>query len=595
MRTRHSLPWAPVRAGAIVTLLVLAAAFPVQAQADPGRRVTIEDFFAEIVVAADGRTHVTETLRVRFDGEWNGLERIISRQHQTARGRRALLDLDIEPVTDDQGNVLRVEQPFAPSLHRLRIYPRTAAKDATHTFVIRYVVANAIRFFAEGHPTGFHDELYWNVTGNEWSARIEQARALVTLPDGVAPSDVSFYTGPTGARGQDAVLDRANERIVVATTRALDPGDGLTISVSWAPGVIARPTTSAALREDVGYYWPIGLPFLAFTWLFGIWRRHGRDPEAQTITVQYEPPADLSPAELGTLVDHRAQIHDINATLVDLAVRGYLRIEEREEKKLLGLLSRTEYWFHQRQPRETWNDLRTHERRYLNALFARPDPVSVDPDLASVKLSSLTNKFHESLSGIRNGIYDRLVRLKFYRRRPDKVRAAWLIGAGVLGGAGAMGASFLTESFLVAGPAPLIGGILASAALMAFFGWFMPAWTTEGARAREHALGFREFLDRVERDRFDRTITTPDLFERFLPFAMAFRCEDRWAKKFEDLLVTPPDWYSGGSGNFSSVNFTRGLSGMSSQAASTMSSSPSGSGGGGGSGGGSGGGGGGGF
>lgn len=582
--------------GGALLVLLLAAAFPLRAQDDdPNRRVTIEDFFAEIAVTADGVTHVTETLRVRFDGQWNGLERVISRQHRTASGRRTLLDLEMSGITNDHGQALRVEQPFAPGLRRLRIYPVTAARDTTHTFIIRYTVGNAIRFFPEGHPTGHHDELYWNVTGNEWEVRIERARALVTLPEGVAPSDVSIYTGPVGARGQDAVLERANASIAVETTRGLDPGDGLTVSISWAPGLVARPDGSMALREGAGYYWPVGLPILAFTWLFGIWRRHGRDPEARTISVQYEPPPDLSPAEIGTLVDHRAQIHDINATLVDLAVRGYLRIEEREEKRLLGLMSKTEYWFHERKPPGTWQELRPHERLYITALFAKPEPTSLEPDMASVKLSSLTNEFYKSLEGIRNGIYDRLVRLKYYRRRPDKVRAAWLIGAAVIGGAGAMGASLLTRSFAVAGPEPLIGGILASAALMAIFGWFMPAWTESGARAREHALGFREFLQRVERDRLDRTITSTDLFERFLPFAMAFRCEERWAKKFEDLLVTPPDWYSGSSGHFSSSSFTRSLSSMSSQAASTLSSSPSGSGGGGGSGGGSGGGGGGGF
>jgi uncharacterized membrane protein len=125
----------------------------------------------------------------------------------------------------------------------------------------------------------------------------------------------------------------------------------------------------------------------------------------------------------------------------------------------------------------------------------------------------------------------------------------------------------------------------------------MPARTVEGARAREATLGFKEFLSRVETERYRTMITSPEMFERYLPYAMAFDVADKWAKAFEDIYREPPQWYSGGSGHFSASSFSHSIGSMSSAAASSMSSSPSssGSGGGGSSGGGSGGGGGSGF
>jgi uncharacterized membrane protein len=145
---------------------------------------------------------------------------------------------------------------------------------------------------------------------------------------------------------------------------------------------------------------------------------------------------------------------------------------------------------------------------------------------------------------------------------------------------------------LFADPMILGGAGIAAGLILVVFGQLMPARTIRGARAREHALGFKEFLSRVEEDRFKRMITSPDQFEKFLPFAMAFKVEDRWAKAFDDMFREPPRWCSGyHHGHFHASSFSRDMRSMSTAAASTMSSSPSGSSGGGSAGGGGGGGG----
>jgi uncharacterized membrane protein len=148
--------------------------------------------------------------------------------------------------------------------------------------------------------------------------------------------------------------------------------------------------------------------------------------------------------------------------------------------------------------------------------------------------------------------------------------------------------------------AAIIGGILSGIIIIAF-GWFMPSRTVRGTRELERVLGFQEFLSRVESDRLDRMVRTPEMFERFLPFAMALGVEDNWARAFEGIYRQPPQWYSGPGGihAFQPRTFTSSLGRMSAQAATVMASAPRSSGGsgfsGGSSGGGFGGGGGGGF
>jgi uncharacterized membrane protein len=125
----------------------------------------------------------------------------------------------------------------------------------------------------------------------------------------------------------------------------------------------------------------------------------------------------------------------------------------------------------------------------------------------------------------------------------------------------------------------IVAGVL-SALIIIAFGWFMPAHTDQGARALEGVLGFEDFLNHVESDRFNRMIKTPQMFEKFLPFAMALGVEKNWSKAFQGIMTQPPDWYRGSYGpNFYPMMFTSDLGTMSSRASSVMASAPRSSGG----------------
>lgn len=583
------------------------------------RTLVLEHFDAELRVRANGDVDVTETIRARFTGSWNGIYRNLSLAHQTAAGRQERLDVDLVSITDETGRELEADASNEGRwTRRFQIWV-PGAENATRTIVLRYTVHNAIRFFDEDSEFGHHDELYWNVTGNEWEIPIENASARITLPDGVVPGESAGYTGAAGSTERAVLIEPLGNSVSFRATRRLAPAEGLTVALSWQPGFVARPRKRSMVERGLAGGWPALFPFLALIFGYRAWNKTGRDPEKRAITVQYEPPPDLSPAEIGTLVDHKAEMHDITATLVDLAVRGFIHIERKDEK-LLGIFKNKEYVFHLKKPRAEWSVLRGHEREYLDAIFRHAGEKSglaaikslfgEDEDVldtgpvsdgegatyGSVALSQLKNEFYRDLPGIKKALYAQLMSEGHYDREPQKVQAAWsLAGVGVAA-AGIGGAVAASNGTLPMDPVFLgIGGGLSGLVLLVF-AFLMPARTMLGARTREAALGFKEFLDRVEEDRFKRMITTPEMFERYLPFAMAFRVEKKWAAAFEDMFREPPRWYSGHYGSqFHASAFANDMNALTAAASSTMASSPSGSGGGGSSGGGSGGGGGGGF
>ena len=577
-------------------LLIGALVFSLGGDASAqGRSLRLRKFDALLTVHPDGSLDVTEQLTIGFTGQWNGINRDISLQHNTAQGRATKLDITIGYVTDETGQRLRVEEQRQDNgrTRRLHIYI-PGANNADRQIIIRYRVTNAIRFFFANSSVGALDELYWNVTGNSWTMPIDSAHARVLLPEGVTPTRTAVYTGALGSTSGDAKIDTVGNEVDFTLLRGLYPNEGMTIGVGWPPGHISsRPSETQERLATAARWLPLVIPLIVFILAFKTWEKHGRDPEEGSYVVRYEPVEGASPAELGTLVDNRADMDDVTATLVDLAVRGFIRIEETTESHLLGLSKSTDYIFHILRDRSQWTGIKPHEERYLSALSTLA-PIGE----TSVKVSELRNKFYTYLPTIRNAIYDSLLASGYYHERPDKVQGKW-IGLAVLSAFVGIGLSVLAVKmmWLMVSPFALIAAAVTSTAILFVFAQIMPARTIAGARAREATLGFREFLSRVEEERMQKMITSPAMFERFLPYAMAFGVADKWAHAFEDIYREPPTWYVGGSGQFSASDFSHSISDMSSAAASSMGSSPSssGSGGGGSSGGGSGGGGGSGF
>ncbi|HJP86108.1 MAG TPA: DUF2207 domain-containing protein [Gemmatimonadaceae bacterium] len=575
----------------VSALLSCAAASSAAAQ---GRDIRVRDFAALLTVNTDGSVSVVEQITIHFTGQWNGINRDLLLRHNTAQGRAVKLDVEDGPITDASGNPLQVEFQTQNSgwTRRFHIYI-PGASDADRTVIIHYRLKNAIRYFLKSSPVGELDELYWNVTGNEWTMYLDSVHARVVLPEDLRPTQTAVYTGYKGATEHDAVIERDQNEIGFTASHPLPPYAGMTIAVGWPGGHIAgRPSAAQVQLMQLVAWTPLLIPLLVFWFAYRRWDKYGRDPVEGSYVVRYEPVAGATPAELGTLVDNTADMSDVTATLVDLAVRGYIHITELKEEHLFGLVKNIDYRFDIVKKRSEWKGLKSHEVSYIDALAQ-----SADTDAYSVQMSDLRNKFYRFLPEIKNAIYDELVEADYYHERPDRAKAkAWGIAVVTAFILGSITVLSLSRGFSLFEPAALVFATVVSLVILAVFAQIMPARTAEGARAREASLGFKEFLSRVEEDRFKRMITSPELFEKYLPFAMAFGVEEKWANAFRDIYREPPTWYTG-TGHFDSVSFGHSISSMSSAAESAMSSSPSssGSGGGGSSGGGSGGGGGSGF
>jgi uncharacterized membrane protein YgcG len=566
-----------------LSLALLCLVTAVAGAQDPGRSLAIERFAADIAVGRDGVVDVGETITARFTGSWNGIYRTVPVDYRSPQGFNWTLDLELVGASLE-GRAVEVERERVRHFVKYKIWI-PGARDTTRTVVLRYRARNGLRFFED------HDELYWNVTGDEWDVPIGAASARITLPPGGTGIRATAFNGVYGATAQDAEVAVEGNTVRVDLPGPLGFHEGLTAVVGWDKGLVAEPTAADRARRFLASNWPLAIPIPVFLVMLALWRRVGRDPRRLPVAVRYEPPDALTPAEAGTLMDYSADMRDITATLVDLAVRGHLRIEEREESALLGLISRREYLFHRLTPPADAPPLGSHESRMLAGLF--------EGEAATVKLSDLDDEFYRHLPGIRSAIFERLVGRGLYRSRPDTVKGRWTMGAVALGalifGLGsAMGARFEL------GTLPFAVAALASGLVVAGFGRIMPARTPQGARTLERVLGFEEFLRRVDAERLERVVKTPEMFERFLPFAMAFGVERKWARAFQGIYREPPTWYVGsGTGPFDLNGFSSRLGTLSSRAESAMTSSPRSSGGsgfsGGSSGGGSGGGGGGGF
>jgi uncharacterized membrane protein YgcG len=569
---RRALAWA-------LAALALGAE-PLRAQ----RSLEIERFDADIAVERDGDIDVTERIQAHFTGEWNGLYRKVPVQYRTPQGFNWSIRLELVSATDDLGAPLRTETSREGHYVVYKVWV-PGARDATRTVLLRYRAKNALRFFEE------HDELYWNVTGDEWDVALGMVTARIALPAGATGIRATSFNGAYGSTATEAAVTVEDTGVRIVMPRKLEFREGLTAVVGWDKGLVPEPTATDRSLGFLASNWPLLFPIVVLAGMLALWWRRGRDPRRLPVSVQYEPPDGLTPAEAGTITDESADMRDITATVVDLAVRGYLRISEKEEEKLFGLLKGEEYVFHRGRPRADWQALAPHERSVLEGIF--------DDGVDEVELSDLENEFYKTIPEIRKSLMERLVGKRYYAARPDSVRTRWRVGALVVGFAFFIGGSAVSGRFGLT-PVPFMIAGVASALIILIVGHNMPARTVAGTRALEKVLGFGEFLDRVEKDRFERVVKTPEMFERFLPFAMAFGVEKKWARAFRDIYTTPPSWYSGpNAAAFNVSHFSSSLSNMSARTASAMSSSPRSSSGsgfsGGSSGGGGGGGGGGGF
>src|SRR6202035_4396493 len=228
------------------------------------------------------------------------------------QGFNYALFVKFESATDAADQPLKVESSRQGRYLKWKIYVDDAT-DAERTIRLHYQVRNGLKFFED------HDELYWNVTGDEWDVPIGDASAQILLPSDVTGVRTNEFTGSYGSRAQNANVSASENTVEVSMLRPLLFHEGLTIVVGWDKGFVKEPGTSDLISQFLESNWPVFLPIPIFLFMFWLWFTRGRDPRVGPIAVQYSPPEGMSPAEAGTLVDESAAMRDITGTIVERA------------------------------------------------------------------------------------------------------------------------------------------------------------------------------------------------------------------------------------------------------------------------------------
>lgn len=545
----------------------------------------ILDYHSDIRVAQDGRLEVTETIRVRAEGRQ--IRRGIYRDYPT-RYRDRLGDdviVDYEPLAVSRDGL---PEDFHTEAHRngVRTYFGSADRlldPGTYTYQYRYAAGRMLGFFED------HDELYWNVTGLGWDFPIDRASASISFGFDLPGDAVRFeaYTGASGQQG-DAwrLVPGAAGGSRIETTSPLAAHEGLTIVASWPKGYVDEPGVAkqaAWLMSDNANLLVAAAGFVAlFAWYIPVWRRYGRDPAKGVIIPRYEPPGDLSPASLRYIRQMGYDNKTMTAAVVNLAVKGYLRIRKDRDKHTLERIDDA--------PGRA--RLAAGERELFDAIFGAGPVIELD------------NKNHEVLGSARAAHRASLKRdyaNRYFRTNGGMNLPPLLVAV----------ASAVVAVSVGSGPTvPVIGLIAGMAVVIVIFAILMKQPTGLGRQILDQADGFRDYLEIAEKDEMNLRNPpekTPDLFEKYLPFALALGVEQQWAERFARLFADlrgpdgssyHPAWYYGSWNALNAGSATSSLaSGLGGAISSSVTApgSSSGSGGGGFSGGGGGGGGGGGW
>ncbi|MCU0414347.1 MAG: DUF2207 domain-containing protein [Ignavibacteriaceae bacterium] len=615
----------------------------------------IISFDSEITINEDASMLVTEQIKVYAAGQQiqRGIYRDFPTKYKDEYGNNVNIKFDVLEVSRD-GNS---EDYHTESLSNgIRVYFGRSdyfLPVGEYTYSIKYKTDRQIGYFDK------FDELYWNVTGNGWDFLIERVTATVNLPEPVSGDDLRLYgyTGPSGFKGSDYTYEViSSDKVVFTSTYMLNPKEGLTISIQWPKGIVYEPTQA----DRVGYFMQdnlqtviglIGIIVLIFYYLT-IWWRVGKDPSKGLIIPLYEPPTNMSPAAVRFVSEMGYDNKIFTCTIVSLAVKGYLKIEEDgsgyrlvKSNSSKKLLSNDEQAVFYKLGFKNNGDKQVLELEQKNHSILQGAIKALKSSLKNSYESNyfLTNRKYFFI-GIAISIIILLISIIGGSGEQIFILvwiSFWSIGVAALlfavfkawkgvikkGRAKVTtygGAIFITLFsipfvlgeilglfFLSEFSSPLMIVVIAIIVLLNIvFYSLLKAPTLLGRKIMDKIEGFRMYLSVAEKDSIysmQEPAKTPELFESFLPYALALGVENQWAERFSDIISSiekdstayKPGWYSGTTwSTLGAAGFASSLSGSFSSTISSSSTAPgssSGGGGGGSSGGGGGGGGGGGW
>ncbi|MBN2090897.1 DUF2207 domain-containing protein [candidate division KSB1 bacterium] len=609
------------------------------------------EYYSQIIVSTDASMKVTETIKVLAEGDQikRGIFRSFPTDYRDRFGNRIRVRFDVEEVLRDG-----VKEPYhlKRESNGVKIYigdENVFLDPGEYRYQITYRTNRQLGFFPE------FDELYWNVTGSSWDFAIEKVEVRIELPPGASVLNHAGYVGFEGMTGQDFLFEKDNwGHPVFKTTRVLQPGEGFTIAVSWPKGIVKAPTSEDKLNyfleDNQSTIIAIAGLLLLLIYYFAVWLRVGKDPAKGIIYPLYEPPKGISPEAARYILKMGYSDRVFASAIISMAVKGYLSIKEEDGEYTLTKKSASDSILSR-------GELAVAQKLFQSKKIVKltsSNHLTIGGAVKALK-KSLKSDFEEKYFILNSNylvpgaIISILTLIATIFWMPEKIGAIfiiiWLAGWSVgtvslvikvfsswrstLALRGAKKGIYLIGTiFFSLFSLPFVIGEIAGLVFFSFiyssytaiififiiiinflFYHLLKAPTIFGRQIMDQIEGFKLYLEVAEEDRLNflhAPEKTPELFEKYLPYALAMGVENAWSEKFADVLskstqeqTYSPGWYSGT--NWSSLGvagFASSLGASFSSAISSSSTAPgssSGSGGGGSSGGGGGGGGGGGW
>ncbi|MFA7243693.1 MAG: DUF2207 domain-containing protein [Patescibacteria group bacterium] len=566
-------------------VFALIVIFPIKALArDNVDYWYIKNFDSNITINKDSSLSIDEKITADCGdcvGK-HGIFRMLPTVYSPELNKTNNLHIELISITNFQGQPYKYQTTNDYRDHTItwKIGDPNTTVSGINEYEIKYKVLNGIR---SGNSD--FDEFYWNLNGNFWDLQTDKFTAYIKFPDGANKGNTTtnLYSGKYGMSTNNTAsmswIDNQNLMVESPNDRILVEKEGITLSATFPKNIIVpyKPT----FLDLYGVYLYLLIPLLVLMLCILFWSKFGKDPKINpTVVPEFEIPEKMSPMSLGMVeADGQLKSQFISATIINLAVKGALKIEEIPKK---GIFGHVDYkMIKLEKPKDALTD---DEAELLSDIFNSED---------TKLLSDMKNKFYVNIPGLTSRVQDNLVAKKYLWKSSRAMQGAFISIAAVLTGLG-IGFGYLGWMVIISG---ILSGII-----LFIFSFLMRRRTIEGAKFNLRVKGLRMYMETAEKYRA-KFNEKENIFEKFLPYAIMFGITTLWIEKMKAIYgekyITSymPIWYAGSISHFDPDTFNQTISNMSSNMASTINSSPSssGSGGGGFSGGGGGGGGGGGW
>lgn len=524
---------------AVIQFSIVLVAAPVPAQAAYSAE-RVANFQVSAKLLPSGALEVNEAITYDFSTEaHHGIYREIPTDYTDTAGTRFRIKLTPGSTSVDDQSV-KTERSATAKLYTFKLGDPDKLLIGSHVYKLSYTLEPIVM------AGDTNDILKLNLTGNGWQVPLDRVEATLDLGSLVPVSPPICYTGVATSTRTDCNISTSGSTIRVVSTRQLGAGEGVSVFADLPQQSVSNRLLPFVPDRGPSWLWilPAALAAAAagvWVYLLGKLFRSHQLRASQTVVAQYEAPNGMTPAEVGLLLDDATGMTEITATLIDLGVRGHLKITQTQAK---SLFKSAEYQF-DRLPGK--DPLKPYESKLLTALFG--DATSIA--LTKTDRTKLSKAITEINSGLGKSLKDRGV----YVQAP----AVWRVVLPIFIPLAAFVPAIVAYVQLGLADGWNVGGFAIGVAMslaLAVLAWWAvtrPAGLTpEGAKTWAQVKGLREYLSVAEKDRLnftDAPAKTPELFNKLLPWAVALGVERQWAKQFEGLDIEPATgWYSGYAG-----------------------------------------------